>query len=160
MSDRLAPGRILKVSTTLAGSLAALASLQGCFTSQPPTLEVAGVRAGEPKDGRSVVLIDVIARNPNRDPLPLKGMHYVLTLNNEPAFEGVRDAQATIRGYGVQRLTLPAPVSAGRIAPGETKFSVKGEVTYIAPEVLAQTLFDNDIRDWTTSVKGDGVVAK
>lgn len=134
--------------------------LCGCMSSSPPGLEVTGARVGQSAQGRSVVLIDIVASNPNKDGLPLKGVSYSVEVSGEKVFEGRRDAQASIRGYGLQKFTLPVPVSSSYIAAGTTKFRVKGELTYVAPETLARTLYDNNLRDWKTSFAGEGVVGQ
>ncbi|MFO0830709.1 MAG: LEA type 2 family protein [Phycisphaerales bacterium] len=133
--------------------------LPGCTLSSPPRLQVSGARAGPASGNRGVVLIDVVATNPNREGLPLKSVVYTVDLGGERVFEGRRDAQASVRGYGVQKITLPVPVSSSYVAGGQTRFRVAGEITYVAPETLAQTLYDNDLRKSSTAFSGEGVVA-
>jgi hypothetical protein len=144
--------------------------LPGCFTSKAPQISVVEVRStpsaiasatssptSSPDAQRAVLLIVLEATNPNAKPLPLKDVHYTIDINGATVFTGTRDAQATLRRYGTQRITLPAPLDANLPAPG-TPFRVRGSVTYIAPEVLAKTLFDNQLTDWSRSFSGTGEI--
>lgn len=152
--------RTVQAAWTAGVALVLGGALGGCSLSSPPTLQVAGARAGESRAGRSVVLIDVVASNPNAKGLPLKGVTYQVDLGGERVFVGQRDAQASVRGFGVQKFTLPVPVSSSYVKGGTTRFRVKGEVTYVAPESLALTMYENGIRSWTTSFSGEGVVGE
>ncbi len=139
---------------------AVVAALGACTISTPPKLQVSGARAGTARDGRSVVFIDVVASNPNNQGLPLKRVSYQVDLGGERVFVGQRDAQACVRAYGLQKFTLPVPVSASYVQGGATRFRVRGDVTYVAPESFAQTLYENGLREWTTSFAGEGVVGE
>jgi hypothetical protein len=115
---------------------------------------VTGARVGPTAGTRAVLLIDVVATNPNQSAIPLKGVTYRVDLSGEKVFEGTRDAQASVRGYGVQTFTLPVPVSTSYLSRGAT-FRVSGDVTYVAPETLANTLYDNGLRSWSTAFAGE-----
>jgi LEA14-like dessication related protein len=125
------------------------AAMSGCSLAPAPRLRDATVTAGPRTPEGQVLLINVTADNPGRRPLPLREVDYSLAIDGREVFRGRRSAQATIRRFGSQQIQLPAVIPADAmpagLPTGEVSYRVNGEVTYIRPGALSQTLFDAEL---------------
>ena len=124
-----------------------------------PRLSVVGVREIEHTEQGTVLAIDIDAENANDAAMPLREIGYSISINGRPVFTGTRSPEATIRRFGIQRLTVPAVVSSG-IGTTSGLYEVRGELEYIAPGRLAEILFDTGVRTPSASFVGRGSVAK
>jgi hypothetical protein len=131
--------------------------MAGCWSTPAPTLDVARVRAGDRTGDGSLIEIEVQASSTAEEALPLTEIEYVLTLDGREVFRGVRSPEATIRRFGVQRLTLPAVVPGGVAVAGA--YSVRGTLTYIEPGTITEVLFDLGVRTPTVDFAGSGTVS-
>jgi LEA14-like dessication related protein len=137
--------RVRPVLTRACPVVAALA-LVGCSSYQPPTFEALSVREAERTDAHTVLVFEVRATNPNRDPMPLGRATFALRLGDETVFEGVRSPETTIDTYATNTFELPAVIPAGLISrDGLVNYALEGTVIYRRPGALADVLFDAQI---------------
>jgi len=164
-------GRSKLVTMLAALALPALATfvLGGCSSYLAPTLKVAEARVTERTAQGTVLSFTLDAENPNAVELPLREVRYTLDLDGQRVFEGFRSPEATIRRFAVQRVTLPAVVSAGDAArlklnlgaggsPGSIRYRLAGTLTYLTPGEIEEILFDNEIRRPTVSFEDSGEI--
>ncbi len=133
----------------LVPGLGLVSVLGGCHT--PPQLEVAAEQArAHTEDGYALEFV-LFATNPNPFELPLLTIDYELWLDGERVFEGRRWGEATLRREGTQTLRLPAAVPVAPGAPGGAEgaapgrvatYRLRGQMRYLTPGALAQSLFD------------------
>ncbi len=160
-----------RVPTTRFFTFAVLAALAlgGCSSYGPPTLKVAEAGVGERSAQGTVLNFTLDAENPNAVELPLREVRYTLDLNGERVFEGFRSPEATIRRFAVQRVTLPAAISAADAARlglalglgssgGPVRYRLAGTLTYITPGEIEEILFDNEIRRPTVGFEDEGTL--
>ena len=138
-------------------AMAFVAGLGGCASSDP-AIHLVGVELRERTSEGVVLGITLEADNPSSRPLPLREVTYSVYLNDTMVFRGERNAEATIRRYGSQRVTLPAAFVPGFPIEGTMRCRVTGELTYVVPGVLAEALFDADVVRPTASFDVDGDV--
>ena len=122
----------------------------------PPEVAVGTASVSQTESG-SLLLIELDAENPNREPLPLREVRYSVEVNGTRVFEGIRSAESTLRRYGSRAIMLPValpPSSPGAVSAGT--FRVFGELTYKEPGALAQTLLDVELIDPSVSFSGNG----
>lgn len=143
----------------------ALLTLGGCSSYHAPTLRVTAATIGDQSPQGTVINFTLDAENSNAVELPLREVRYTLELEGRPVFEGFRSPEATIRRFAVQRVTLPAVVTAedaARVglnaAGGGIRYRLAGTLTYITPGEIEEILFDNEIRRPTVSFAEEGVV--
>lgn len=121
----------------------------GCTSNVPPGLSVAGAVITQQTTAGVVIEFTLNAENTNPVALPLREVHYRLSLDGREVFRGARSPEATLRRYGVQQVKLPAVVALGpgRAAPsGQVRYQLEGTLTYTTPGQLAEMLFENDVR--------------
>lgn len=131
--------------------------LAGC-AYRPPSLKVADVHLAERTDSGIVLLVSVEAENRNEVELPLRDVHYTVTLENGWSFSGVRSPEASLRRLGRQRFSFPAvfALAPGETAPqGEVGCTVSGRLGYTTPNQIAQDLFDSGVRKTTVSFRDE-----
>ncbi len=132
------------------------ALLGGCSSVSPPEVTV-GTASVAQTDSGSLLLIELSAENPNREPLPLREVRYTVEVNGARVFEGIRSAESTLRRYGSRAIVLPVALpqnSAGNTGAGT--FRIFGELTYKEPGALAQTLLDVELIDPSVGFSGNG----
>jgi len=124
------------------------AQLGGCNAGfKPPRFRAVGVTADEISPEGVVLRFEVEAENPNKDPMPLKRAKYTLTLDGERVFTGERSPEATVRKFGTQRFDLLAVIPFEGGAPvGETRYEIRGFVTYQSPGQLNEVMFDSQLK--------------
>ena len=100
------------------------------------------------------------ADNPNGVSLPLKNVTYTMALDGENVFTGTRSAEATIRRYGRQQISIPAVVALapGQSVPPVSHYTLNGQVVYEVTGAITQTLFDIESLEPTVSFSGEGTV--
>ncbi|MEC9374476.1 MAG: LEA type 2 family protein [Planctomycetota bacterium] len=156
--DRFSAGRILTLVITLTASLPAF----GCAFSDPPTFEVVRAEITEESEDGFVVTFTLRGDNSRDVALPLRRINYSVSLDGERVFEGRRDAEATLPRKGSQFIQLPAAVPADiRTADslrGEIPFSINANLTYLAPGLLAEVLFDSKVVQPTVNFVERGVL--
>lgn len=131
---------------TRVSSLVAITVLTGCSSYQAPAFEAVSVREAERTDTHAVLIFEVRATNPNRQPMPLDKATYTLRFDGETVFEGVRSPETTIDTYAANSFELPAVVPAALIArEGRFEYALAGSVIYRRPGALADVLFDAQI---------------
>jgi hypothetical protein len=131
-------------------------------SSEPPviTVESARAQAAQPADAATIVYVDVLAENPNPDDLPILSVTYTATLlSGGETFQttGTRVGQATISRYSAQRLAIPIPVPVSALA-NPTSFEIRGELEYLRPSAIAQTLNENGAGGSRRSFQGSGTI--
>lgn len=137
-------------------SIAAASLLAGCSSVSPPDVSVGAATISQ-TDAGSLLLIELNAENPNREPLPLREVRYSVEVNGTRVFEGIRSAESTLRRYGSRAIMLPVslpPTSPGAVNAGT--FRVVGELSYKEPGAFAQTLLDVELVDPSVSFSGGG----
>jgi hypothetical protein len=135
----------------------ALALLAGCSSVQPPRLTVpAAVLADRSADG-AVVCVTLRAENPNDEALPLREVRYALWLDGKEVFRGVRSPEATIRGFGGVDVPLPAAVP-GSPGAGTSRYRVEGELQYLRPGALSETLAEGGLYLPTVAFSREGEI--
>ncbi len=125
------------------------ALLTGCSRYKHPELSVAEVKLTEETASGYVLEFVLDTRNDNPEPLPLREVRYSLAIDGREVFSGVRSAQATLRRYGTQRISLPAAVALepGAAPPrGVVRYALDGELSYVTPGQIARILFDTRVR--------------
>ncbi|TVQ33104.1 MAG: hypothetical protein EA376_03350 [Phycisphaeraceae bacterium] len=148
------PARIAIVAMLLAAATA----LTGCHSA--PTLRVIDAEITEQTDDGFVVTFHLEGLNPNDDPLPLRRVNYSLSLDGRRVFEGVRSPEATLPRRGVQRFSLPVATPRDVWTPEQlgagASYTLRGELTYLAPGAFAEVLFDAGVRRPTVSFRSSG----
>lgn len=136
-------------------AMLSLASAAGCSSGTAPAVRLGGVRVVERTDAGLVLSIDLVADNTGPDPLPLRDVRYDVEVDGRRVFSGVRSAQATLRRFGSQGVSLPAVIPAGVALPASGTVRVAGDMVYLAPGTIAQTLFDAEIVRPSVSFSGE-----
>lgn len=121
--------------------------LGGCSNAAPPTFSAVGVREVAHDDGRSVIEFSVEARNPNREPIPLRRVSYRVEIGGEVLFEGVRSPETTLHTFSSHVFVLPAVLPESALAGrGEVAYAIRGSAQYIPPGRLSEVLFDAELK--------------
>jgi hypothetical protein len=135
--------------------------LTACAAVEPPTFRVVEAAITERSEEGIVVTFTLEGENPNPEPLPLQEVTYRVDLDGRTVFRGTRDASATLPRYGVQRIELPA---AARLDdPGVqaidqgARFLIDGRLTYLAPGLFSEVLFDAGLIRPTINLRESGV---
>ncbi len=121
--------------------------LSGCTKAQAPMFRAVGVREIERSNERSVIEFSIEAANPNKEPIPLRQVHYTVELDGVEVFSGVRSPEITLHMYSSHIFTLPAVLPVEAInSSGEVSYALTGTVQYIPPGRLAEVLFDAELK--------------
>ncbi len=121
--------------------------LSGCNKALAPTFQAVGVREIEQGHERSVIEFSIEATNPNKEPIPLRQVHYAVELDGIEVFLGVRSPEITLHMYSSHTFTLPAVLPIESInRSGEVSYSLVGTVQYIPPGRLSEVLFDAELK--------------
>ena len=136
-----------------------LVILVGCSSTSPPRLTVGAARIVDATTDGSKGSFELFAENPNRDPLLLRDILYVIEVDGNKVFEGRRAAGATLSGFGGQTLTVPfVTTSANLLAPG-AKIRVSGDLEYTETGAMAKTLMDAGLSDPSEGFKGEVILS-
>lgn len=155
------PTAQIRPRTLLARACPAVAALMlaGCSSYQAPSFEAVSVREAERTDTHAVLIFEVRATNPNREPMPLGMASYTLRFDDGVIFEGVRSPESTIDTYATNTFELPAVIPAGLITRhGRVKYALEGTVIYRRPGAFADVLFDAQITVPEAPMNIDGVI--
>jgi hypothetical protein len=139
---------------------AAAAGFLGCAQYRAPHLDVARIRLAEETPDGLVLNFALDARNDNPVELPLREVRYIVHLDGEQVFSGVRSPEANLRRLGTQRITVPAAIAIdGRERPaGLVRYAIEGELRYTTPGDIARILFDLHIHRPRIRFKDEGVI--
>ncbi len=138
------------------------AALVGCQSQPAPRLEVTDVAITEQTEGGLVVTFRVRADNRGDEAMPLRTVHYSMSVDGRQAFSGQRIAEATVRRHGSQEFVLPVALTLGEgkdlpAAPtGQVPYVLSGTVEYEVRGSIAEVLFDTGIRRPTASFSESG----
>lgn len=132
-----------------------VATLAGCSSVTTPRVWVTGATITERTDAGTVITFDLRAENPNKDALPLREVRYELAIDGITVFEGTRSAQSTLRAFGEQTFRLPA-AAAGTWPAGPIRYRLAGEVEYVLPGAIQETLSDSGLPQPTAKFEGEG----
>jgi hypothetical protein len=137
----LRPMELPRHAVILAWALAGLAALGGCGSVPAPSVLVESAQVTRREGGAAVLEFDVLAQNRSPTPLPLARVRYRVFLDGREVFNGERSAEATLSNFGVARLALPAGLADD---PGAVTadYRLEGEVEFLRPEAIYQTLDD------------------
>ena len=137
-----------------------LACFLGACGSQSPTIRVLSAQLAERTDQGAVIQFVIEADNPNEDALPLQDVTYSVDLDGKTVFSGTRSAESTIRRFGRQQVRLPAAfaVPQGTSLPPVAHYRISGDVVYVVPGAIAETLFDQEVIRPSASFSGEGTV--
>ena len=127
--------RALLIGLTLAG----LAGCAGMSSTDPLSIDVAGI---EPLPGEGMELrlaVRVRIQNPNTTPVDYSGAALTLELNGRRLASGVTDTSGSVPRYGETVLTIPVTISAFDVArqllgfmnepnPEEIRYRVEGKL--------------------------------
>ena len=130
--------------------LAGVAVLGAC-AGKKPAAAVTAVRVGERSESGVVLLVDVLARNPNDRQVPLRITECAVSVAGS---EGNADrfAECFVPAYGSHVFTIPVAVT--NPTPGRADVWVRGKVEYVGPTAIAQTLYNNRLRRTSAAFEG------
>lgn len=133
-------------SLTIAG-LGMCVFLGGCSKALAPTFSAVGVRETSHDGDRSVIEFLIEVKNPNKEPIPLRQVHYTIALDGQEVFAGVRSPETTLHTYSTHVFELPAVLELDQFAgSGEVGYTIMGTVQYLPPGQLAEVLFDAQMK--------------
>ncbi len=151
-------GQALKAGMMILCALG-ITVLSGCNKALPPTFRAVGVSEVEHSDDRSVIAFSVEATNPNKEPIPLRQIHYRVELNGVEVFTGVRSPETTLHNYSSHVFELPAVLPMGALAgSGEVSYSLFGVAQYIPPGRLSEVLFDAEVKVPEALIELSGII--
>ena len=100
--------------------------------------------------------------NPNHAAVPLHEFRYTVAINGKEVYAGRRAGGVTLSAVDSRQVMLPAVVPydtmgwGAQSLPASVKYTVRGELQYIAPKRLAQILFDTGMRKPKVSFRSRG----
>lgn len=149
-----------KTTLSIATVLGALVFAAGCSSVSPPSLSVSDAGLGEVTPEGRVLNFVVEAENRNDKELPLREVRYRLSLDGREVFSGVRSSEASVRRFGSQTFRLPVVLRAEDLQglEGLVPYTLRAELTYLAPGALAETLFDTGVSRPKTSFTDRGMI--
>lgn len=134
----------------------------GCSGVSAPRVDIAGASLGEVTTEGFVIDFAMNLENPNDQPLQLSEMRYTVSANGARIYEGRRSAEATLSAAGQKTILVPAVVpfaaSGSAAVPGSLEYTIRGELWYLAPGALAETLFDAGVQKPSVSFGGEGTL--
>lgn len=145
------------IRAILPGLAVAVLMFTGCGSVLRPEVTVGRVSIEPTPDG-DVLMIEITAENPNKEPLPLREVHYFVSLAGEPAFEGIRSAESTLRSFGSHTMRLPVALPKNYVELRSCEYSITGQLSYREPGAFSQTLLDADIIDPAVDFAGSGTL--
>lgn len=123
------------------------AMIGGCSTTLPPTFSAESIRELESFEGRTRMVFIINAQNPNKDPIPLEQAIYSVAIGGENVYSGLRSPEVTLPGYSSLSFELPAVVDSQMLRVGrDVQYMILGSVKYHVPGVLADVLYDADLK--------------
>jgi len=137
--------------------------VSGCSGVSAPQVDIAGAWLSAVSDEGFVIDFAVNLANPNNRPLQLSEMRYTVTAADGGAvYHGRRSAEATLSAAGRKTILIPAVVlfdeTGANQVPSAMTYSIRGELWYLAPGALAETLFDAGVQKPSVSFGGEGTI--
>ena len=133
------PTRARRTSLVCAAGVA-LAVMGGCSRVPAPEMTLESASIAERTADATLLRLSVLAENPGNEALELREVRYEVLMDGQEVFRGERRAEATIRAFGAQRLSLPVPAPAD--VPDSARVEVRGTLAYLPPGVFSRTLVD------------------
>jgi len=131
----------------------------GCSKAIAPTFRAVGVREISKSNDRSIIEFSIEAINPNKEPIPLRQIHYRVELDGVEVYSGVRSPETTLHTYSSSIFELPAVIPMGALAgKGEVSYALLGSVEYVPPGRLAEVLFDAELKVPEVSINLTGTI--
>ncbi len=96
--------------------------------------------------------------------MPLHEFRYTVSINGKEVYAGRRAGGATLSAVHTRQVLLPAVVPFDKLGwnaqelPASMSYRVQGQLQFIAPNRLAQILFDTGVRKPKVSFKGRGEI--
>lgn len=131
--------------------------LFGCAGVKPPAVRVTGTTLRERAPDAAVLDVVLDVDNTGPDALPLRDVHYSVWLADRLVFQGSRSAAVTAAAFSRCSIVLPASV-AGDVAASGTPITVRGEVFYDSPRVLARTMAEAGVSSPSVTFSHEGSV--
>lgn len=151
-------GRLFLVAGLSIGT-AAILLVGGCSKAMAPSFRAVGVREIQQSNERSIIEFSIEASNPNKEPIPLRQIHYAVELDGVEVFRGVRSPEITLHTYSSQMFTLPAVIPMDALSGnGEVSYALLGSAQYIPPGRLAEVLFDAELKVPEVSMNLTGTI--
>jgi LEA14-like dessication related protein len=125
----------------------ALVGMTGCNKSSAPTFSAVGVRQLEDDGNRTIIQFSIEAKNPNKEPIPLKQISYRVEMNGTEVFRGVRSPETTLHTFSSHVFYLPAVLPIDSLnTSNEVEYRLIGAAQYIPPGRLSEVLFDAKVK--------------
>jgi hypothetical protein len=146
----------------IVGAVAAMAG--GCGTA--PKVEVVSASLGEVTDSAVQVKVNLKVTSEAEEALPLKLVHYTVTLEGGAggsgaggagSFKGTRVAESVLPKKGGVALVLPASMLMS-MGSGELRYTITGELTYVRQGPVPEWLYDMYLSRPSVAFSGSGVV--
>jgi len=132
----------------LALSMAACSTVREATNFQPPTMQLLSARVeqqtqqAQQSGDLALVRFEVLAENPNAQPVPMQVVEYSVEAGGTTVFSGTRDAQRTIPPFGSMRFDLPAGVPVSVLG---SPLTLRSSVGFRRPGALADTLYNLEL---------------
>lgn len=134
-----------------AGLLPCLLLICGCASYRAPAIEVQEVSVTDATDEALAVAFIMELKNSNSAAVELGQFTYTVWIDGTKVYAGRRSAEATLGASGSRRLSIPAVIPyrlmgwTAATVPARAEYSVEGRLRYVAPDQLAQILFDTGV---------------
>ena len=131
---------------------AVLASAAGCSNFRAPAVSVNDVSVIDATEEALALSFVMDLQNPNQAAVPLHEFRYTVAIDGKEVYAGRRAGGVTLSAAGSRQVLLPAVVPYEKVGwraealPASVSYSVKGQLSYNAPNRLAQILFDTGVR--------------
>ena len=131
---------------------AMLACAAGCSRFSAPTVSVNEVAVIDATEEALALSFVMGLENPNQAAVPLHEFRYTVAINGKEVYAGRRAGGVTLSGVGTRQVLLPAVVPydtlgwSAQALPASVSYTMKGQLQYVAPNRLAQILFDTGVR--------------
>lgn len=145
-------------------SIFMLATLGGCMTLQDPRVTVRSASEAERTDEAIVLDVAVEIENPNAEPLDLREVEYLLSLDGKAVFRARRAGGAAVSPHGTRTLTIPAVIPLAAVeredadGPAAT-WRLQGTILYLPPGEIREIFFDAGLYRPRTGLRGEGPMA-
>ncbi|MBX3365092.1 MAG: LEA type 2 family protein [Phycisphaeraceae bacterium] len=134
--------------------------LASCTVTKPPQVSVLRAEFADRTDDGEIIRFDLVATNASADAIPLRAIRYELILDGKRVFGGTREAEATVRRFGAQIVTIPVAISYrdGQPPRGDVPYELRGTVRYLPHSPLLRVFYDAGLPMPTTSFRDQGVI--
>jgi LEA14-like dessication related protein len=152
----------MQIRLLLLGAM--LACSAGCSRFSAPTVSVNEVSVIDATQDALALSFVMDLKNPNQAAVPLHEFRYTVSINGKEVYAGRRAGGATLSAVHTRQVLLPAVVPFDKLGwnaqelPASMSYRVQGQLQFIAPNRLAQILFDTGVRKPKVSFKGRGEI--